>query len=159
MKPGELIAHPVTMAALALWAVNDHLLKPLGGELVGKLSDVACLVVVPLIVPAAVELWQSRGGRPWTPASRTLWASAAFAAATMIAINTHPGAAWLYERGMGIAQWPLRWAAAILRGEGGVALLPVDLTEDPTDAWTAPAALVPLWLGRRRGTATWRPTA
>ena len=43
--------HPITLAALATWIVNDHYLKGAhGGVVTGKLSDVACLIVVPLMM-------------------------------------------------------------------------------------------------------------
>lgn len=57
----EHICHPVALAAVAVLAANDHLLKGSGllpGALTGKLSDVAGLFFFPLLLSAAI-----RGGR------------------------------------------------------------------------------------------------
>ena len=51
------LVHPVALVALAAWIANDHFLKRLHPGLVsGKLSDVACLIVVPLL---AIAAWAS----------------------------------------------------------------------------------------------------
>lgn len=141
-KPGALILHPVVLAALALWALNDHVLKAYGGVLPGKLSDVACLIVIPVMLPSAIELWRSHRGRT-EPATTWVVGCAITAAAVMVAINVSPSAAWVYEHGMGVLQWPFRMMA-------GRAYAPVHLTMDPTDAWTLPAALVPITLAIQR---------
>ncbi len=142
-KPGALIVHPLIVGALALWAVNDHLLKPLGGELVGKLSDVACLIVIPVMLPSAIELWRARGGREFAMATRMVIVCAIMAAVIMVAINTSTSAAWLYEHGMGLLQWPFRTLT-------GQSYAPVVLTMDPTDAWTLPAIGIPIALALQR---------
>lgn len=52
------LAHPVSIIALLLWIANDHLLKARYGSVVtGKLSDVAGLIVFPLIVAAVLAWW------------------------------------------------------------------------------------------------------
>jgi hypothetical protein len=72
--PGERLAHPVVLAALALVVVNDFWLKPAfpGGIVVGKLSDIGLCVVAPVFLAAVYE-WGAwavgrvrRGG--WRPA-------------------------------------------------------------------------------------------
>ena len=143
MKPGALILHPIVLGALALWAVNDHVLKAYGGVLPGKLSDVACLIVIPVMLPSAIELWRSRGGRVAQPATRWVIACALLAASIMVPINVSTPAAWLFEHGMGVLQWPIR-------ALGGRGYAPVHLTMDPTDAFTLPAALVPIVLAHHR---------
>lgn len=127
------LLHPVTLVALAVWIGNDHHGKRFhGGVVTGKLSDVACLIVVPALAIALVELWRPAGAR----------VRAACVAATglvMISINTLDAAAWLYRWGLGTVQWPLR---VVLTGELP-AIQPVQLTMDPTDLLTLPALLVP----------------
>ena len=147
--PGARMLHPVVLGALALWLLNDHLLKDAApGPLAGKLSDVAGLIVVPASVASAVELWRAR--RPsWTAAPRWLAGAALATAALLIAINLSPAAAWLWQHALAAAQWPFRLFAALAEGHPAPELLPVHHTLDPTDALTAPAALLPILLERR----------
>jgi len=56
------LVHPVTLLAVAVLLVNDHLLKATHpGVVTGKLSDVAGLVVVPPILACALALVLRRG--------------------------------------------------------------------------------------------------
>ncbi|MDH3706633.1 MAG: hypothetical protein OES57_11245 [Acidimicrobiia bacterium] len=57
----RVLAHPVVLVLMTLWLLNDHVLKPtFGGLVTGKISDIAGLVVFPLVVGT---LWP--GPRPW----------------------------------------------------------------------------------------------
>ncbi len=52
------LLHPLWWVALGLLALNDHALKPMGllpGWLTGKLSDVAGLVVAPVMLAAMLR--------------------------------------------------------------------------------------------------------
>ena len=144
ISAGAALTHPLIVLALALWIVNDHLGKAMfPGLLTGKLSDVTSLMVFPLLPVAA---WEIRSGG--TPTARAFprgvaaWALAA--ALVMVTINCVGAAATAYEVGLGAAQWPFRAAWALLRGAAVPGLAPVALTMDPSDAWTIPAALVPI---------------
>lgn len=54
--PGSVLLHPIAIGALALLLVNDHVLKAAApGWITGKLSDVAGLVLTPIVV---VALWR-----------------------------------------------------------------------------------------------------
>lgn len=54
-RPPSGLLHPVALAALAAWLVNDYVLKDAyPGWITGKLSDVAGLVVFPLVIAALV---------------------------------------------------------------------------------------------------------
>ena len=66
--PADALLHPLALAALVLLILNDHLLKDLApGPLTGKLSDVAGLVVLPLIILGAWELVMASLGRWFRP--------------------------------------------------------------------------------------------
>ena len=55
------LAHPVTVAALVVLLVNDHLLKyAYPGWVTGKLSDVAGLVLAPALLASLVTLLARR---------------------------------------------------------------------------------------------------
>jgi hypothetical protein len=136
-RPGRALLHPIAIGALVLWIVNDHYLKRAhGGVVSGKLSDVACLIVVPLLAIAAIELWRGRTSR------RLMIACIVATGVVMATINLFDATAWLYRWGLGTAQWPLR---VVMTGELP-AIHPARLTMDPTDLLTLPALLVPAWL-------------
>jgi hypothetical protein len=132
----DALLHPVVLAALLVWLVNDHWGKAAHPGLVtGKLSDVASLIVFPLIPIAALAMWRNRSPS-WTWIAAWLLATGA----VMAAINLSSAAAAVYRIGLGVLQWPIRTLAA---GEL-VTLRPVHLTMDPTDLLTLPALVVPL---------------
>lgn len=149
--PGSLALHPVVLGALALWALNDHVLKAaFPGAITGKLSDLASLIAFPALASAACELWASRGGRRGLSAPNAVLLGWAIATAlVMITIRFEGPMAEAYRWGLGLAQWPFRALAAALRGEGSPGVSPVALALDPTDALTAPAAIIPVLLGGR----------
>jgi hypothetical protein len=136
-----LLLHPVLLVALAIWSLNDHLLKPtFAAWWTGKLSDVASLVAFPLLVVGASELVRGRWlGRLELPLVVFWCLATGFVMAT---INTLPEAAWAYRHGLGFAQW----LATGARGAPHA----VQLTVDPTDLWTLPALAAPLGLAWRR---------
>lgn len=136
-----LLLHPVLLVALAVWFVNDHVLKQaFHAGWTGKLSDVASLVAFPLLVVGGMALLRGRDlGRVERPAVVLLCAATGFVMAT---INTLPDAAWAYRHGLGLAQW-------LVLGARG-APHTVNLTVDPTDLWTLPALAVPLAIAWRR---------
>jgi hypothetical protein len=51
------LLHPVALIALAVWQLNDHwLAAAYPGWVTGKLTELGCLVVFPLVVAALVGL-------------------------------------------------------------------------------------------------------
>src|SRR5919108_3596562 len=66
--PGDGLLHPLVLVALAALVVNDHLLKPtFPGVVTGKLSDVAGLLLAPVVAVAAIELVAAAAGRDYSP--------------------------------------------------------------------------------------------
>jgi len=128
-EPRRALTHPLWWSALGLLLVNDHLLKGAGllpGWLTGKLSDLAGLIVAPVL---AAALLRSR-----TPAARL----AAFALPTLpfVAINLSPAAAHATE--------------AVMASVG----VPWRIWTDPTDLVALVALPVAWWVadGARAGT-------
>lgn len=140
--PGGMLLHPIAVAALVTWLVNDHLLKSLTpGSITGKLSDVACLIVCPLLMVAAVELrWPAM---PWTRQRWVLLAALVLFGAIMSSIRIWPWAADAYRHGLGAAQWPVRALISVLFGAPLPQLRPVQLAMDVTDIATLPSLIVP----------------
>jgi hypothetical protein len=145
------LIHPVVLIALVLWLANDHVGKAVyPGWLSGKASDVASLIVFPLVLIAALDLWRARAGKPGPGAGWIAgWVMAT--GAVMATINLFDWAAAAYRWGLGAAQWPLRAVYESMLGHGIPGLHPVRLTMDPADLWTLPALMVPLALALRSG--------
>jgi hypothetical protein len=140
------LLHPVSLAAIALLIVNDHVLKAAWPGLVtGKLSDVAGLVFFPLLLAAVAQ--QLRPGLRLRP---TVAACALLTALVFAAIKLSPLAGDAYRAGLGALQWPLRAVWALVQDYGVPPLLRVALTPDVTDLIALPAVLVAVWLASRQ---------
>jgi hypothetical protein len=125
------------LAAVALLAANDHLLKrALPGAVSGKLSDVAICFLLPLLVSAAL------GAAGDWPARRRLWAGAAVTTVVFALLEMSDAAGALYGGAV----------RALGLGSGR-------LTRDPTDL--AALLFVPLAVahGLRRARAAGAPAS
>ncbi|MGE0790833.1 MAG: hypothetical protein AB7S26_34480 [Sandaracinaceae bacterium] len=138
------LLHPVVLLSLAVWFVNDHFLKAaLHDELTGKLSDVASLIVFPLLPVAAFDLWGRGSSRAHDV---LLMASILATGLVMASINLFDAAADAYRVGLAVLQYPFLGLRSFELGP----LRPVGLTMDPTDLVTLPALIVPALVGRSR---------
>jgi hypothetical protein len=128
---GEAL-HPVAIAAAVVLVVNDWVLKasPAPAWLTGKLSDVAGLVVAPLVVTAVVgmALWIARRPDPWLT-RRRLALAIALVGGVFATVKLWPAAA---------AQLAAAWGS-VAPGARIVA--------DPTDLVALPALAVAAWIG------------
>jgi hypothetical protein len=150
-RPGDGLLHPVALAALATLLVNDQLLKRLWpGLLTGKLSDVAGLIVAPLALQAAWEVARWAFGRWQGPTRRSLVAAIVAVGLGFAAVQVWPPASEAYRVSLGVLQWPLRVAVAIVSGGSVPAPAPVVATADAEDLVALPALAVTWWMGRRR---------
>ena len=105
--PGAVLTHPMTIAMLALWIINDHYLKAaLGNELTGKLSDVASLAVFPLIPVAVYEIFCGLRGASTNRGLAVLLGSLFATGSVMVGINLWDSWALAYRVGLGLCQWP-----------------------------------------------------
>ena len=148
-EPGGALLHPAALAALVVWAFNDHVLKSVWpGSISGKLSDVASQVFFPLLATTCVTLCLPRMSQ--RSARTILVVFAAATAAVMAAIKLNESAGAVYRWGMGAAQWPFYALHSMAYLAPPPPLQPVALTMDVTDLWTLPAALVPILIGWRR---------
>ena len=115
LDPRRALLHPLWLTCLALLLLNDHVLKHAAGiagaPVTGKLSDVAGLVIAPILL--AVLIRARRHG--------ALLAIHGVTGAVFAAINVSPAAAGAFESLTALG--PLPWA----------------ITVDPTDLLALPA--------------------
>jgi hypothetical protein len=150
-RPGSILLEPPVLAALVVLVVNDHVLKSLwGGWLTGKLSDLAILIVAPVLVAAFCEV-----ARPGLVARRPSLVAAVVAsfAVGYAAMLLVPLVGDAYRVGLGLAQWPFGALAALATGSPVTGPTRVAFAADPTDLLTLPALVVPLLLASRRAGA------
>ena len=150
--PADGLLHPVALVALLVLLVNDHVLKAAWpGALTGKLSDIAGLVLAPLVLQAAWEVGAWTVGGRWGPSVRALLVAAAIVGIGFVAVKTLEPAADVYRIGLGALQWPFAAMLAVV-GSGTLPdFRPVAFVADPTDLIVLPALLIPIIVGRRRG--------
>lgn len=130
--PIEELLHPVPLAAVALLAFNDHLLKHAGllpTWVTGKLSDLAGLFFFPLLLTALSRVASHLAGRPSALTRRRLLVAIVLTGLAFTAIQLVPDAAALYE-----------WLMPRLDPSGAVDA--VRVTMDVTDLLALPV----LWL-------------
>lgn len=145
-RRGDLLLHPVVLAALAVWAVNDHVGKEAWPGLVpGKLSDLAGVIVTPVLLLGLYEL--RPGGRVARPA--VVAACVAAVGAAFVLVESVPVATEVYERGMGLVRWPADLVRSALAGRALAGPVRVQLWADAPDLITLPFLAVPLVLGLR----------
>jgi hypothetical protein len=147
---GDGLIDPFVLGAVAILALNDQVLKRVWpGALTGKLSDVAGLVVVPLLLVAAAELLVAARGRWRRPASLPLtWAAVATGLA-FAAVKLLPQFEAAWEFALGLVQWPVSAVRDVLAGLPIPPVRPVISTPDATDLVALPA----VWLGHAIGLA------
>jgi hypothetical protein len=144
------LLHPVPLGMLALLLANDHVLKVhYPGWVSGKLSDVAALALLPFVLLALADLAATASARIPAPGRRTAVACALVTAAVFTAMQITPLGADAYRWALAAAQWPFHAIALSLQGGPMPSLHPVQLTPDPSDLLTLPAAAVALLFRRR----------
>lgn len=148
------LTHPISLSAIALLVINDHVLKQLApGVITGKLSDIAGLVFFPLLLAAAAEHVGIRRG------ARTVILAAFATAVVFAAIKLSASAAEVYRVGLATLQWPFRAARAVLLGESAPSAGRVAHVVDATDLVALVALAMPITLARRASTVRRRNTS
>ena len=134
--PGDVLLHPITLGATALYGFNDWWLKAHHpGILSGKLSDVAGMVVLPMTLLA---LWELGTGRVQGQRAALICAGVTAVGFAAVEVWGPAEAAWCWT--WGAMQWPFRAVAAIVVGGSVPPVRPVVAWSDPTDLLTLPFA-------------------
>ncbi len=126
MKP---LLHPVTLASLALLVVNDHLLKSCWpGVVTGKLSDVAGMILAPIVLSAIIEKLTKR---------RAAWACVIAVAVVFSLTKTWAPATRAWEVAFETLRAPIRFVVEHVLARP-VYSERVTLVRDPTDLLALP---------------------
>jgi hypothetical protein len=141
----DVLLHPVALGALALWLLNDHVLKAaLPGLVTGKVSDVAGMIVAPLALTAAVR---AAAGLRCGPLARAVpWGALLAVALVFTAVKTSPAANEVWCDVATAARAPLHALAVWLHGAPFSER--VILVRDPTDLIALPFGLLAGYLGK-----------
>lgn len=137
--PGDLLVRPLAVVTLMTLILNDHVLKRRWpGLLTGKLSDIAALVFLPLLVISIYELARAAARRPWRVGDRGVVAVAATVAIGFAATKLSTGIGSTYGDILGWLRWPLigHWSH-------------IAISDDPTDVLCTPGVIV-AWIESRR---------
>lgn len=145
------LLHPVALGALALLVVNDHVLKRVCPSFVtGKLSDVAGVFVLPLVMSAAFEVLARRTTVTARAANRVLLVSVIATMVVFSAVELWTPAETFYRYSIGVLQWPFRAVLSLLRSGNLPRVAPVGATADATDLVALPMGLVAYAFGIQR---------
>lgn len=154
-----LLTDKLFLCLLTFWAINDHCLKySCPGIITGKLSDVTSLACTPIIIFIVmlgcisstiyalhkIKKTMVEYSLPNLVYYCLLSLNALSMGTLMIAINTDSDWTIAYKKGLGYAQWPWVGLWAWHKYGHWPPLPNVHLTVDPSDSWTAPAALISL---------------
>jgi hypothetical protein len=137
--PGDLLVRPPAVLALVTLILNDHVLKrSWPGLLTGKLSDIAGLVFLPLLIISIYELARAAARRPWRVGDRGVVVVAATVAIGFAAIKLSTAVGSTYGDLLGWLRWPLmgHWSHVVI-------------SDDPTDVVCTPGVII-TWIESRR---------
>jgi hypothetical protein len=137
----EAMLSPVVLGAMVVVIANDHALKrQWPGLVTGKLSDVAGLIVLPVLLVALLEGSRlALGMRDPAGTEHDLALTAAVSAMCFSAVKTSTWVAAAYSDVLGWLQWPFRAAQAFAAGEATPGHMTVTVLADPWDLIALPA--------------------
>jgi hypothetical protein len=152
---GGGLLDPVVVTSLALLLLNDHVFKGLArgtpwAVLTGKLSDVAGLVFLPVLVVAGLELLATWRRRFSGPSPRQAVVVAVVVGLVFTAMKTSDTVGAAYAWTLAALQWPFRAVVMAVAGAPLPALRPVAHVVDPTDVVGVVGAAYVVWQTRRR---------
>ncbi|NVJ08600.1 hypothetical protein HUW63_25600 [Myxococcus sp. AM001] len=151
-SPGSAMLHPLTLAAVALLLLNDHVFKAQWPSWwTGKLSDVVGLAMFPLLLQGLWEHLGTRDREAFQPSRAVLHGCVLMTGLcfSVIQVSELAGEGWRY--GLGLLQWPARAAWALLTDAPRLPrVLPVAHVADVEDLLALPALWVALKVGGQR---------
>ncbi|RJS22540.1 hypothetical protein DRW03_14610 [Corallococcus sp. H22C18031201] len=149
--PGSMLLHPGMLLAVGVLVLNDHVFKARWPSWwTGKLSDVAGLVMFPLLLQALWEVARAGVKGEFHPSRHVLWGCILAAGLGFSATKVSRLAAEGWRWGLGGMQWPVRAVRAWGVGQPWPSVRPVSHVMDVTDLLALPALGLAWRLGRGR---------
>ena len=151
-ETGDAVLHPVALLALGVLILNDHVLKAaFPGLVTGKLSDIAGVVLLPLVLVAGWELLGAALGRGSEPRARVLALAILLTGVGFTLVKVAPPVALAFGWLLGAIQWPVTVFASLAAGSPLV-LAPsaAPIVVDPGDLVALPALAIAIWVGAAR---------
>jgi hypothetical protein len=149
-KSGDLLVGPVALVSLGVLLINDWFLKRmLHDPLTGKISDIAGLILVPIVLVSVVEIVVARRGRRWGLRAGTVNAVVGVVAVSFVAVKLWGPAERVFLAASSAVAWPAYEFRSLLHG-GLMGLPAVHVVRDPTDLLVLPVLVVPWYLARSR---------
>ena len=152
VQAGDAVLHPVALLALGVLILNDHALKAsFPGLVTGKLSDVAGIVLLPLVLVAGWELLGAALGRGSGPHARVLALAILLTGVGFTLVKVVPPVALAFGSVLGAVQWPVAVLAGLAGGHPVVpGLSAAPIVVDPGDLVALPALAIATWVGAAR---------
>lgn len=148
--PAERFLRLGPILATALLLLNDHVLKARWGNvLTGKLSDLAGVFLLPLVLVAAYEIALFMTERPWRATPRQLLICIVVTGASFSLVKLSPTAADCYGLVLGGLRWPFEALLSTIVRSPLANRRSVQVTADWTDLVALPMLLVSWRLGTR----------
>jgi hypothetical protein len=149
--PGDALLHPISLLALGVLLLNDHVLKSAWpGPITGKLSDLAGMVFFPILLVSAAELAPPVRGSGRGATRRPTTLAVALSGAGFVALKTLPDVATAAGSVFGIAQWTLALPVRLATGASVPAIGHGMVVTDPTDLIALPCLAIAAWIGLGR---------
>lgn len=148
--PGDLLLLPVATISLVTLIVNDHVLKQRYANVVtGKLSDLAGLVFLPLLLVALIEVLRAGARvRVWRVPVPVLTICVFLTGVGFTLAKTWAPITKAYCVGTGALEWPAVAVKAAIVAPHLPALPQAHMVRDTTDLLALPMLLMPWWFGR-----------
>ena len=150
-QAGDVLLHPVAIFALVVLVLNDHVLKAaFPGLVTGKLSDVAGVALLPLVLVAGWELVGAVLGRRPEPGARVLAVAILATGLGFAVVKVAPPATEAFGWLLGAVQWPVAAITGLAAGHPAAAPVPAPIVVDPGDLIALPALAMAAWIGTAR---------
>jgi hypothetical protein len=139
------------LGSLAALLLNDWWLKPAwGGWATGKLSDIAGLAFLLVLLVGLFELASARRDRPWRPTAALVLSLAALLGAAFALTKCTAQGAHAFGIASGAAWWIARALSDVARLRGMPAFHRQGVAVDPSDLIALPFLAATAWYLARR---------
>lgn len=148
-RPGDFLLSAWTLLSVIVLLLNDHVLKwTLGNTVTGKLSDVAGVFLLPLLILGGTEALRKHFGVRWESGTAEILGTVAFVGIGFAAVKTVAPVGDAYEYMVGL----LRKFATLSSDP----VAPIIVYRDATDLLVLPVLIGTYLLAAKYRPRTWR---